>query len=784
MNLVRVSDQPATLPAMGTAVLVPIGPDPEGRPRIVGRPWAVDSGKVGNDVVAQAAETGVTHLVVFPTEDGADGRGPGPHPGPDPWPADADFGELAIAAVGELSERVGLACGRGSMVVVSVAALIGVGGFDPDQPGLGLLELVDRVEGSAWSVVGIRRGALPFVPALTAGLDTAERVMSEGRWLARHATGRSGRRRLDRYHRLVTATIAELGAETGSDPDRAALLARLEAEAGRRWHGLRPDQAQHGTGRRADWRHLLPPRPADAPPRALAVLADLGQPEDWQWLVDDGWVDRVEATLPSSPTADVIVLGPAPASELAARLGSAAKALTPGGALCLLVSGGRTPTALGGHRRLLRLLARNGLTATRRHLALPDATSAKRYVPLDHPGGLAWLAGPDPALGVAALPPRRRRQRDLVGRLGGQTPELIGDVALVATAAERPDWPQAVVLTSGFDEGSRTVLLPFAGPDASRPSSVVKVTARPAYRANGMREHRLLGVIAPRVEPAGLVPEPGEPIEVDGLPAVVESYAGRWTATDILNEQSSLDDRSAVLRALFGSVTDLNRTGLGTERWTDSGFEAHIGRWFDEVDRIDGPSSARAALRADLAERSSHFVGVDLPVGLRHFDLGPWNLVLADAPHDDDLRADVGADIDRAAPVRSLVTAVDWELAPPREMAFGMIGADHLYLSKYWLHIAMGCQSIDEEQGAFAFLGPGIEARAVAKEAVTEVAEDVGLPIGFLPVLEASVWAEAACYTSRRRRQGGGDGGSPLRYLDTLARRRVDLLAAWPLTES
>ena len=771
---------------MGTAVLVPIGPGPEGRPRVVGRPWAVDHGRVGNDVAAQAADSGVTHLVVFPTAPAGDGQ----DVGLDRWPANTNFGELAIDAVDGLSERVGLACGNGSTVAVSVAALIAVGGFDPDEPGLGLLDLVDRLQQSRWSVVGIGRAALPFVPALTASLDTAERVMSEGRWLARNARSRSGRRRLDRYHRLVTATIAELRSQAGGDPARVAVLDRLEAEAGRRWQGLPPVEAAPGIGRRADWRHLLPPRPADAPPRKLAVLTDLGGAEDWRWLVDDGWVERVDTVVPpassgdGSPgrSADVIVLGPASASELVGRIESAARALAPDGALCLLIAGGRSPAAVGSHRRLLRALRRHGLPAARRHLAVPDlagATGATRYVPLDHPGGLAWLAGPDPALEAAALPPTRRRQRDLIGRVGGRTPELLGDVVLVATAEERPAWPSAVVLAGGADETSHTVVLPFDGPTVTRPSSVVKVAARPANRASGMREHRLLSVIAPRVEPVGLVPEPGEPIEVDGLPAVVERYAGRWTAADILAEQSSLAERSAVLEALIASVTDLNRTGLGTERWSEGGFETHVGRWFDTLDGTEGPSAARAALRADLADRSADFVGLDLPVGLRHFDLGPWNLVLADAPHDaphDD-------------PGRSLVTAVDWELTPPREMAFGLIGSDHLYLAKYWLHIAMGCRSVDEEQAAFAFLASEADladgaARAVAKETLAGVAETIGLPTGFLPILEASVWAEAACSTSRApRRRGGGDRGSPLRSLDTLARRRVDLLAAWPVDQ-
>jgi len=795
---------------MARSVLVPIGPGPNGQPVVLGRPVPVDGGGAANDVVAEAADAGVTHLVSFPTGEPEDVE---PFGGADRWPAEANFGELAIAAGTGLDDRVGLACGPGSAVVLAVPALIAVGGFDPDEAGLGLLDLVDRLDRSTWSVGGVDRQAMPFVPALTAELGTAERVATEGRWLGRRTNDRAGRRRLDQYHRLVTATIEDLragladgviadatdGANDGGTD--GALLDRMEAEAEARWQGLRPDQAQVGIGRRADWRHLLPPRPAEAG-RALAILSGLGPAEDWRWLVDDGWADRVEDRLPEAGAAtgpaakaDVIVLGPAPAVELERQLDDAVAALADGGALCLLVAGGKSPVTASRHLRLSRRLRRLGCSTVRRHVAMPDAASAKRFIPLDHPGGLGWLAGPDPALDVAALPPSRRRLRDLAGRAGGVTPHLIGDLVLVATAADPTDWPEAVVVTSGFDEGSRTVLLPFDGPDATRPTAVIKVASRPGYRANGEREHRLLQVIHPRVEPAGLVPEPLDSIEVDGLPAVVESYAGRWTATDILNEQTGLAERSALLEVLLGSVTSLNRTGLGTERWNDDGFEANIGRWFDDLDRIEGPSPSRVAFRAALGARSDQLVGHDLPVGLRHFDLGPWNLVLADTPSG----GSPGAGLVEA---HSPVTAVDWELAPPREVAFGPIGTDQLYLCKYWLHIAQGCRSVADEQSAFAFLakadtggpwtggttgaGDGADepddaeaARRVAKTAVTAMAADIGLPLGFLPLLEASVWAEAASYTARRRRGNGGDGGSPARYLATLARHRVELLDAW-----
>ncbi len=800
---------------------------------VLGRPVPVDGGGASNDVVAEAADAGVTHLVSFPTGEAEEADAFG---GADRWPAEANFGELAIEAGSGLDDRVGLACGPGSAVVLSVPALIAVGGFDPDEAGLGLLDLVERLDRSTWTVGGVDRQAMPFVPALTAELGTAERVATEGRWLSTRATDRAGRRRLDQYHRLVIATIEDLRAGLAADAPDRALLDRMEADAERRWQrppaddpGANADAsattpagsglgAGIGARHRADWRHLLPPRPTEDG-RTLAILSGLGEAGDWRWLVEDGWVDRIEDRLPEvgGAEAEVIVLGPAPAVELERQLDAAVAALGDGGALCLLVAGGKSPISASRHLRLARRLRRLGLPTLRRHLAIPDAASATRFIPLDHPGGMGWLAGPDPALDAASVPSSRRRLRDLAGRAGGVTPHLLGDLILVATAADVGDWPEAVVVTSGVDEGSRSVLLPFDGPDATTPAAVIKVASRPRYRANGHREHRLLQVIHPRVDPAGLVPEPLDEIEVDGLPAVVESYAGRWTADDVLREQTGLAERAELLEILLGSVTALNRTGLGSERWNDDGFEAHIGRWFDDLDRIEGPSPSRVALRAALGARSDQLVGHDLPVGLRHFDLGPWNLVLADAPADrstEDRSAGASArTVGGAAGASSPVTVVDWELVPPREVAFGPIGTDQLYLCKHWLHIAEGCQTVADEQSAFAFLArsgtdpawavgtAGTEAGAaarigavadgvdgvdgaeaakrLAKTALTAMAVDVGLPLGFLPLLEASVWAEAASFTARRQRGNGGDGGSPARYLATLARRRVELLDAW-----
>lgn len=555
------------------------------------------------------------------------------------------------------------------------------------------------------------------------------------------------------------------------------------------------------------------------------ALIGLGSAHDWQWLVDDGWT-RLVVTDPddlpegSDQPLDAVVLGPSRRFD-PVLVDRVVGALSPGGAVLVLG---------GPHRRMVRELRCRGATTIRRYLAVPDAVTPNRLVPLDHPGGLAWLAGAEPALVAARIPARRRLLRAAMTRIGAVVPEPFGRVVVVASGlpagvagGPTPPCPgplaaglgpaasggavgvgpaasggaegrgDAIILTSGFDEGSRTVVLPLGGD--GRPRAVTKVVARPAYRANADREHELLGRLAGQVSPPGLVPTPIGRIEGDTVAAVIETYAGRWTASAVLNEQGSLDERAAVLHEVGQRITDLARTGLRVEAWNADGFEMLIGRWFDEIDRMFGPSPDRLALRRVLSERSADLEGRGLPMGLRHFDLGPWNVVFADRVDGGGRSGGPGRSVEPAS-----VVFVDWELAPPRTEPVGPVVADHLYFAKYWLHIVRGCRGLDDELSAFTFLGPSIdlgpagsgstaptvsEPRVLARRVVAEAAQSLGLAPGFLPLIEAHIWAEATCATSHRRRDQGGrsapDGGRPAHYLDTVAHHRTRLLGTWPL---
>ncbi len=775
----------------------------------VGRAELVATGSEANEALARAEQAGAEYLVGFGPDDGS---------GTDQGFAESGvLGDMARSAVAALiddeglSKPFGLALQAGSpglsagpertelapCLVAGVAALLQIGGFDPDEPGLGWADVADRLNRGGFAMVGIEGGTFRLGSTPGWVVDEWDHLHQEGRRLRGAVAGSTdpgGRLRLERHRRQVLRAVAAARTDGASSVvELDGRLDRIEAAARRRWVGLRPDEVQQGVGRRADWRHLIDHRSSRSgrSGRDLTMLG-LGPAEDWQWLIDDGWARSVRTDLPGPGEGgfDVAVIGPA-ALRANPDVVARAEAVVTGGAsmvrqssVIVLIDRVRRPRRGAGHRSVVEMLQRSGAVDVRRFLALPDVEAAKRYIPLDHPGGPSWLAGPIPALPQARFPRSRAALRELIRRVAPVAPELLGGVVVVATAG-RPstrgrddDRETAVVITSGFDEGSRTVVLPF-GPDG-RPRHVVKITARPAYQGNAEREHRLLSDLQPRVDRPGLIPTPLGRTDDGGRHAVTESYAGRWTVSDVLNEQRSLEAQIGLLGPCLEAITELARIPapgepeLGSEIWGQDAFDALIGRWFDRLDEIEGPSAMRAALRRSLIERSRAMDGQALPMGVRHFDLGPWNMVLADAADGRGIEAG-----------RSAITVVDWELAPPREIAAGPVGADHLYFTKYWLHIANRCRSIEDEQSAFAFLAADASETTsgvgAAKAALKGSAANLGLSVGLLPLLEAHVWAEAACFTSQRRRDRGGDGGSPARYLDTLARRRVALLEAWSI---
>ena len=656
-------------------------------------------------------------------------------------------------------------------VVVRVAAAVEIGGFDPTMPELGLADLVTRAVDAGWHVHGIDHHALPFVDSLHFGLDVLDWFRAEARWLQLHAQDSSAS--ADLLATLAERTEAALDQVDDKTLTDGDVLSVLRAEAARQWRGAAAHEVQDGVGVRADWRFLLPAGTRD---HTLIVGDD---PARWNWLIDDGWTQRVSNIASGADPADVAVVGPDHA------IGDVAGAVGAGGSICVLRQ--RKPLAAPGRgagKAEVAELGELGFGSTRRYLVIPDLQRPKRFIPLDHEGGLAWLSSPSPPPQAGGLSRSNLARRRLARLLGREVSRLTGDIIVVgqrpptsprfAPAGLDPDQlpsgtSDVIVLTSGFDEGSRAVLLPLAA-GIEHPRSVVKISSRPAYNRNVDGEATLIATVSSQITQPGLLPRSSGTFDVGTLRGSAETYAGRWSGSDVLNEQDSLPARQRVLDLVAGAIIDLGEQTTETRlTWSSTAFETHVGGWFDRLEDIVEPSPTIAALRLALAERSDQLDGLAIPLVRRHYDVGPWNVVFNESP---------------AEAATSPVTIVDWELAPPRSPSeAGLGGADLLYFVKYWLHVAMDVRSADDELGAFPFLArPGVpnDPRANGIETLGAGLDRLGIDRAFVPLLAAHVWSEAACYTAERRRQHGGDPGSPYRYLQTLARHRHRFLATWP----
>ncbi len=585
-----------------------------------------------------------------------------------------------------------------------------------------------------------------------------------------------------------------MDASTGEGDERRSELGSTEAD-------LASERAP--IGRRADWRLLIP-----AGPRSVTAIVSNRDPVSdrdpgktkagsdlWNWLVEDGWTDDVAdldqrhldldpATVASN--ADVVLLRSP--ELLAVALAVAAPNAT-------IVVELRRASRL--RNRLRSELVREGFNDQRVYLATPDVERPLRLTPLRGSAGMRWMLGlfrlnrdPVPAILDRLAGPAAGVLRTPLGSMIGH--QLLvarreaSEVKATASATYRPGFhdllpvgcDDAVLMTSGHDEGSRIILLPV-GPESTQPVSVVKVSSRPAFNSNVENE---VAVIAAQRAAAGesgqtaaaILPDIDAVFDHGPLRASREHYGGRMTAADVCYR--SPNRRVEILDRVLEAVTELNlATGARSEPapWTHNRFEELVSEPFERYRQLMGPQTDMERLVASLAKRSDDAAGLDLAQIQRHYDLGPWNVVVDE---------------------NDRLTVLDWERAEPRSLAnTGPVGADQLYFAKYWLHIAFGTQSVTDEMQAFEFLVSGDQSgdtsdRSVARSEVTKAMahqlDRLGVNSGFVPILTVHLWLEKALYTAARRNvtaKGSVDPGDAAHYLQVLARHDAELLAHWPL---
>jgi hypothetical protein len=534
--------------------------------------------------------------------------------------------------------------------------------------------------------------------------------------------------------------------------------------------------------RRADWRFLLP-----APPTgAYDHLVLLGGPADLAGrLHGAGVARRISRRLPPDRSADAVIVL-ADARVAPAR---AAQSVADGGVYYCEIDRRHPARWYWTATYIRRALERAGLTAIGEYWTVPDFEHARRYLPLDSASVLGWyfstlqtagsptaflaevmvraLVGDDwrrlaswaPCFGVAAIARKSEDHRTV--------PSVLAHSA-VPSAVAGPD-VRVAMLTSGQDDGSRVVLLPFL-PGSAEPVMVVKSTRSPAFNGNTEREQATLRELRRPLdaELRATIPEPLGTYPMGDLVVGLESYArgralvvssGRWAAP----HADAIDDLhlAADWLARFH-----DRAPCRVDRW-DAGLSRRVDERLDAYRQRLVSTDAEGHLLALAAARSAELAGATVPTVWLHNDYGPWN-------------------IHRAG---SQLTVIDWEFGADRAAdRTGPPLCDLLYFITTWYGRVRRYRSAGAELRGFRelFLDLGEKNPAVtaARASIRKYLTRLDLDARFAPLLLVYTWADRALDRAERlgrARDGGSDASSSDNrygdYVRVMARRADQLFA-------
>lgn len=518
------------------------------------------------------------------------------------------------------------------------------------------------------------------------------------------------------------------------------------------------------TRRRHDWVLLLP---GDTSLPVDAVTVAGGTDTMGRALVEDGIARSWERTGRARAT-DLAVVFADGADNLARVVGDVARARV----IVIEVDRRRRRQRWATLAVAERTLRRAGCRVVSAHMVSPNFEAPRRFVPIDDAHAMRWhmrtlFVAASPASRAARLAlvalsrtfafrhiagwvaPRyfvvaRRLDDDGIDRHG-----IIGSPAGVSS-------DRAIVLTSGYDSGSRSIVLPFASGD-SAPRHVVKVATGPESEEATVGEHERL-VRLQQTLPAGVsraLPRPLRELSIGGRQACVQtcavgaslqSLAGAWGRRP--------SAKAAELARVVEWYNDLAKaTCVRRHRhdWVDVFATATTHLPLDAAARDFLAEAEQRAMRSGLAELAVH----------QHFDAGPWNIHLN----------------------RRTVGVVDWELDQRRPGdCLGPPLADVLYLVMYWYFLTRRITSVEaEEEAATRLFVTRMAADndvVAGRRAIDTALRALSLSRDCVPPALAALWAERALYTARRQHALGRtpeEVTRPLGLLTHLAARSADL---------
>jgi len=287
------------------------------------------------------------------------------------------------------------------------------------------------------------------------------------------------------------------------------------------------------------------------------------------------------------------------------------------------------------------------------------------------------------------------------------------------------------LITSSFDIGSRTILLPFDNKTPA-PLATLKIAGHPALNSYTQQEQKTLTHLHKILSTslATIIPTPLGGLVVNDRAVSVESHAKGQSLWVSLHETKSLNQHIHWL--------------MGVTQWV---AEFHYAT--EQKPRIDGtvfrdewllPLWNRYTYLFQLEAEITLFdrtmlylasISDTLPLVWQHFDYSPWNIY----HHGDHL------------------TVIDWEVG--RATPYGPAGGDVLYFIKYWLHAVLRTKGDDAESQAFHFLrhhlSPAIY--TACQQAIQRYADILKMDRRWFSVLMVYGWMEQAVHQAERQQQ-------------------------------
>lgn len=547
---------------------------------------------------------------------------------------------------------------------------------------------------------------------------------------------------------------------------------------------LAPDLDRSASLRRLDWRFLLPDPPGGS---YQSLLLGGGSKGLARRMVETKWARSVSFSLNELENENGKVDAAILLQDSPFHLSEAAPKLNPGGTLyCELtrqsfIRLGLTPQRLRSH------LAEFGLRLTGLYWAAPNFDHCRRYIPLDRPGALQWyfsslfVAGTPLHLALRAF---FRRAMSIhahrlawiapclsltavAGTVDAPPPSLLGQKEIIDILPQSEMRP--LLLTSGQDDGSRLILLPF-GPHSRRPEAVVKIATDAKFNGETEAEQKITSLVRSLLS-ADLrvgVPRGLAAFQYRGVSVSVEECApghSLWVSSGELSASHAAKIQDMQLGAKW-----LIQFHLQTEaqriRWDEQAITRWIEQPLAEYARLRSISASEAQLFDLMRFHANALIGAQIPLVWQHHDFAPWNLFRQG----------------------SSLSVIDWEFNRDwDETRAGPPLSDLLYFLTYWNNIVHRHHSDEAEMEGLRQLYLQDEAGdryiQAARRAITEYLAALHLDGRFVPLFLAYTWIERVLYSEARTQKLEGQtgssraGGKFAAYVATIARHADHLFS-------